>query len=387
MTINENADVNPEFVKGLEDVIASTTSIGYIDGQEGKLVYRGYDIFDLAEYSSFEETVYLLLYGKLPNQVELKAFKEKLVTYRPVMNEVMDRLAQFPCPCHPMSILRSGISLMECINESCRGSGNIEGEIEEGIKLIAQIPTLTAGIARILNNEPPVQPDPELDHAANFLYMLKGKRAHPMAERIMDISLILHADHGMNASTFASLVVAATLSDIYSSITTGISALKGPLHGGANEMVIQMLLNLNSVKEAEEYMDEVIANNKKIIGFGHRVYSTIDPRAKILQRYAEELCNITGNQQLYSIARTIETRGIEAYGKKGVYPNVDFYSGLIYHSMGIPGNMFTPIFAVSRTAGWVARIIEYLEDNRIFRPRALYVGLKGLSYVPIDKRE
>ncbi|MDF1557884.1 MAG: citrate synthase/methylcitrate synthase [ANME-2 cluster archaeon] len=385
--MREDPDEKLDFAKGLEDVVASTTSIGYLDGQLGKLVYRGYDIFDLADRSTFEETVYLLLYGKLPTGNELVTFNDKLVSYRPVMDEVMDRLARLPCPCHPMSMLRSGISLMECIDETCQVAQGIEGKQEMGIKLIAQMPTLTAGIARILNNEQPVPPDPELDHAANFLYMLAGKRADPLAERVMDVSLILHADHGMNASTFAALVVAATLSDLHSAITSGISALKGPLHGGANEMVIRMLLKLHSEEEAENYADEVIASNKRIMGFGHRVYKTIDPRAKILQQYAEDLSNITGNQQLYRVARTIERRGIEAYGKKGVCPNIDFYSGLVYHSLGIHTDMFTPIFAVSRTAGWVARILEYLENNRIFRPRAVYVGPKDLNYVPIDERD
>ncbi|MCL7475941.1 MAG: citrate/2-methylcitrate synthase [Methanosarcinales archaeon] len=380
-------DKRREFSKGLEDVIASTTSIGCLDGKKGRLVYRGYDIVDLAEYSSFEETVFLLLYGKLPNRTELGIFNDKLISHRLVMDEVIDRLAGTPCPCHPMSLLRSGISLMECVDETCQVTQDIEGKREMGIKLISQMPTLTAAIARILNNEQPVPPNPELGHAANFLYMLKGERAEPLAEKIMDVSLILHADHGMNASTFACLVVAATLSDIHSAITAGISALKGPLHGGANEMVINMLLGLHSVEEANRYADEVITSKKKLVGFGHRVYTTIDPRAKILQQYAEDISSITGNEQLFKIARIIEKRGMKAYGKKGVCPNIDFYSGLVYHCLGIRGDMFTPIFAVSRTAGWVARIVEYLEDNRIFRPRALYVGPVGMSYVPIDERK
>lgn len=385
--MRDRPDKNPDLSKGLEDVIASTTSIGYLDGQKGKLVYRGYDICDLAEYSTFEETVFLLLYGKLPTTTELEDFNDKLVSYRPVMDEVLDRLAGTPCPCHPMSLLRSGISLMECIDETCQVAQDIEGKREMGIRLIAQMPTLTAGIARILNNELPVPPDPGLNHAANFLYMLTGERAEPMAARIMDVSLILHADHGMNASTFACLVVAATLSDIHSAITAGISALKGPLHGGANEMVINMLLGLHSRDDAKRYADEVIASKKKLVGFGHRVYTTIDPRAKILRQYAGDISRITGNERLFQIARIIEKRGMKAYGKKGVCPNVDFYSGLIYYCLGIRTTMFTPIFAVSRTAGWVARIVEYLEHNRIFRPRALYVGPEGLRYVPIDERE
>lgn len=375
-----------KFSKGLENVITNTTSIGYIDGEAGRLFYRGYDIADLAEHSTFEETAYLLIYGKLPGRQELSEFTEKLVSNRNVMAEVIERLGQFPCPCHPMSMLRTGISLMECIDETCQIPLDIHGKQEAGIKLIAQIPTLTAAIARLLKNEQLVPPDPTLSYAANFLYMMKGERADPLEEKVMDSALILHADHGMNASTFAAIVVAATLSDIHSAITTGIAALKGPLHGGANECVIKMLLKLNSQEEAADYVDEIIANNKRIFGFGHRVYRSYDPRGTILKQYAEDITRITGNQHLYSIASTIEEKGIQAFGHKGVYPNVDFYSGLIYYCLGFDIPIYTPIFAVSRTTGWVARIIEYLEDNRIFRPRAEYVGPKDLTYVPIDKR-
>lgn len=374
------------FKKGLEDVITNVTHIGYIDGEAGKLVYRGYDINDLAQYSTYEETVYLLLYGKLPGRQELHDFSQKLVSYRYVMDEVMDRLAQLPCPCHPMSMLRTGISHMECIDETCQVAVNIETKLEAGIKLIAQMPTLTAAIARLLQNKQPVPPDPELSHAGNFLYMLNGEKPDPLAERVMDLAFILHADHGMNASTFAALVVAATLSDIHSAITAGIAALKGPLHGGANEQVLRMLLNLSSVEEANSYVDELAAGNKRIIGFGHRIYSTYDPRARILQQYAEDISRITGKGHLYDIAHAVEMRGIQAFGQKGIYPNVDFYSGLIFYCLGIESIMFTPIFAVGRIAGWVARIIEYLEDNRIFRPKAVYAGPRDLKYIPVEKR-
>jgi len=377
---------NPEFARGLQDIVASITRIGYIDGQAGKLVYRGYDINQLAEHSTYEETVFLLLYGKLPDQAELSAFNEKLISYRHVMDEVINKLTQLPCPCHPMSMLRTGISHMECIDDVCLIPADIQSKQEAGVKLIAQIPVLTAAISRILDNKAPVPPDSSLSHAANFLYMLKGERADPLEEKAMDVSLIIHADHGMNASTFASLVVAATLSDIHSAITAGIAALKGPLHGGANEEVMKMLLNFHSVEEAEYYVKDLVAKNKRIVGFGHRVYNTYDPRAVMLEQYAKDISLITNNKELYEIAHTIEKKGVEGLGHKGVFPNVDFYSGLIYYSMGIDTKMFTPIFAVSRIAGWVARIIEYLEDNSIFRPRAVYVGPRDLKYVPVEER-
>lgn len=380
--MNEKID----FAKGLEGVVSNTTKIGYVDGQEGRLLYRGYDIRDLAEHSTFEETVYLLLYGALPNRKELSDFSQKLASHREIPNDVMARIMDLPCPCHPMSLLRTGISLLECTGESCYVAEDVESKREEGIKLIAQMATLTAEIGRHLKKQPPIDPDRNLPHAANFLYMLNGECADPLAERVMDVALVLHADHGMNASTFASMVVASTLTDLFSAITAGISSLKGPLHGGANERVIQMLMSLSSVEEAEKYVQESIAKKEKIMGFGHRVYKAYDPRAKILQKYAKEVTEITGNQQFFEIAQTIEKRVIEAYAHKGILPNVDFYSGLIYHSLGIESSLFTPIFTVSRIAGWVARIIEYLEDNRLFRPRAVYVGPKELTYLPMEER-
>lgn len=376
-----------DYARGLEGVTSNTTRIGYVDGTEGRLLYRGYDINALAEHSSFEETAYLLIHGKLPNRAELATFTEKLIAYRKIPEDVMARIVDLPCPCHPMSLLRTGISLLECTDESCQTAEDIKSKREEGIRLIAQMATLTAEIARHLKNLPPVGPDDTLSHAANFLYMLHGKRMDPLAERIMDINLILHADHGMNASTFAAMVVASTLSDLYSAITAGIGSLKGPLHGGANQRVIEMLMGLSSPDEARAYVERAIENKEKIMGFGHRVYKTYDPRARILQGYARRVTEITGNERLFEIARTVETRVIEAYAHKGVLPNVDFYSGLIYHCLGIESGMFTPIFAVSRIAGWVARILEYLEDNRLFRPRAVYVGPENLPYVPIGERE
>ncbi len=384
--MEKGANREEKFAKGLEGVISNSTRIGYVDGAAGRLSYRGYTIEDLAEYSTYEETAYLLLSGKLPTRSELENFSDHLTALRKVPDEVLSRITDLPCPCHPMSLLRSGISLLECIDETCSIAEDLPTKKEAGIKLIAQTATLTAAIARHLAGKEPVDPDPSLPHGANFLYMLRGSRAEPLEERVMDLSLILHADHGMNASTFAAMVVASTLSDLHSAVLAGISTLKGPLHGGANERVIRMLTGISSNSEAEAFVEKAISEKTKIMGFGHRVYKTYDPRARILQHYAKELTALAGNKPLFEIAQIIEGRVTEAYGEKGIFPNVDFYSGLIYHSLGIGNTLFTPIFAVSRIAGWVARILEYLEDNRLFRPRAVYNGPRELPYLPIPER-
>ncbi len=369
--MSQSSDKEIEFAKGLEGVVATTTKVGSVDGTAGKLAYRGYDIYDLSEHSTYEETAYLLLFGARPTQTELAAFSDKLSGYRSVPEEALTRIRDLPCPCHPMSMLRSGISLLECIDDACRIAETLESKRDAGIQLIAQMATLTAAISRILEQKPPVAPDPELSHAGNFLYMLSGKRPEPLAERVMDIALILHADHGMNASTFASMVVASTLSDIHSAVSSGISTLKGSLHGGANERVIRMLEQFATPEEALAYIDKAMANKEKIMGFGHRVYKTYDPRARIFQRYARDLSELRGDMKLFNIAAAIEKKVVEKLGHKGILPNVDFYSGIIYHALGIDAAIFTPIFAVSRVTGWVARILEYLEDNRLFRPRAV----------------
>jgi citrate synthase len=376
-----------EFPKGLEGVVAATTQVGSVDGTAGKLAYRGYDVNTLAEHSTYEETAYLLLYGSLPTRSELAGFHDKLLGYRTVPDEALKRLSDLPCPCHPMSMLRSGISLLECIDDACRIAETQESKRDAGIQLIAQMATLTGAISRTLEQKPPIAPDPALSHAGNFLYMLSGKRPERLAERVMDIALILHADHGMNASTFASMVVASTLSDIHSAVSTGIATLKGSLHGGANERVIRLLEQFSTPDEALVYVDKAMANKEKIVGFGHRVYKTYDPRARIFQRYARDLSELTGDMKLFNIAEAIEKKVVEKLGSKGILPNVDFYSGIIYHALGIDASIFTPIFAVSRVAGWVARIMEYLEDNRLFRPRAIYVGPENLAYTPMDERE
>jgi citrate synthase len=374
-----------EFSKGLAGVIACESTMGYVDGQAGELIYRGYSIFDLAEHSNFEETSYLLLFGKLPTQSELDDFKKKLVENRAVPGEVIDVLKLIAKDAHPMASLRTGVSVLGALDPNAEDQ-SIENYTNIGISLIAKMATLAGAVARIRKGQEPVDPDPSLDHTANFLYMMNGEKADDYTTKVMDCSLVLHADHGMNASTFSSIVVASSMSDMYSAITAGIASLKGPLHGGANEQVMHMFDEIGSVDKVDEYVDNAIANKQTIMGFGHRVYKAYDPRAKILGKYSEESGKIHGKEELYAMAKRMEEKVIAAYGEKGIFPNVDFYSGTIYTAFGIETLMFTPIFAVSRISGWAGRVIEYVSDNRIMRPRAIYTGPMKVDYVTIDKR-
>lgn len=375
-----------EYAKGLDGVIACETHINYIDGAAGKMIYRGYDVEEIGERTNYEETTYLLLYGKLPTQSELDDFKAKLISYRSIPPEVIQVLKIIPtAKTHPMSALRTGVSALGTFNPDAEEQ-SVENYEDIGLQLIAKLATIAGAVQRIRAGKEPVEPDPSLDHSANFCYMMTGEKPSEVFEKIMDLSLVLHADHGVNASTFSSLVVISSLTDMYSAIAAGIGSLKGPLHGGANEQVLYMLNEIGSADKADEYMDNAIKNKVKIMGFGHRVYKAYDPRARIFALHSKELCEAAGKPELYEIAKRVEDKVIEAYGEKGIFPNVDFYSGTIYHCLGIETAMFTPLFAVSRVAGWVARILEYLPQNRIFRPRAIYLGEKDLQYVPIDQR-
>ncbi len=377
--------VTVQLGKGLEGAITGETEIGYVDGEKGWLVYRGYNIFDLAENSTFEETSYLLLFGKLPTRQELDEFKQKLVSYRPIPGEVIDTLKAIPKEAHPMAALRTGVSVLGCLDPDA-DICTVESETEISIKLISQMATIAAAIARIRKGLEPVDPDPSLDHTANYLLMTNGEQPDELMEKVMDVALILHADHGMNNSTFTTMCIHSTLSDMYSAIVGGIGSLKGPLHGGANEQALADLLKLKDEEDAARYVKDCTAQKKKIMGFGHRVYKAYDPRAKILGKYSQEVTEKKGMGHLYRIAKRIEDEVIAAYGAKGIFPNVDFYSGTIYYAFGIEPAMFTPIFAVSRISGWCARVLEHLPVNRIFRPRAAYVGVLEAKYVPIDER-
>jgi len=374
-----------KFSKGLEGVIAAISSISFIDGEKGILVYRGYSIESLAKHSNYEEVVYLLIHGELPNKTQLGNMKETMKSYRKI-DHMINVLKSFPKDAHPMDVLRSVVSLLGIY---CPDKFDFSKEIklQKVLRVVAKLPVIVAAYDRIRNGKEPIAPDPNMDHAENFLYMLTGEKPSKEDAKIMDLILVLHADHGMNASTFSSMVTISTLSDIYSSITSGIGTLKGPLHGGANERVLKMLNEIGSVDKTESWLDEAMEERKKIMGFGHRVYKAYDPRAKILKKYAKELTERNGNTTFFEIGEKIEKYMIDRVGDKGIQPNVDFYSGIVLNGLGIPTDLFTPIFAISRSSGWGAHVLEYLEANRLFRPRAIYNGPLNLDYVKIEARE
>ncbi len=374
-----------EYSKGLEGVIAALSSISYIDGSQGKLVYRGIPIEMLAKYSNYEETAYLLLYGELPTKEALENFTQQMKTFRILPKRVEDCIRELPPNPHPMDILKVAVAHTALYDPDrlrcCR-----EGVMSKVIRIIAQIPTMIAYYHRARTGQDIVPPDPDLGHAANFLYMLHGKKPDKEEARIFDVALVLHAEHGLNASTFAAMVTASTLSDINSAIVSAIGTLKGPLHGGANERVLKMLDEIGTPDKAEEYVLNALSEKRRIMGFGHRVYKTYDPRARILKEYAEYLSNKYNDRRYIEIGERIEKIMIRELGKKGIFPNVDFYSGIVYQFLGIPRDLFTPVFAMARSVGWAAHVCEYVQNNRIFRPRAYYTGPDYVEYVPIDKR-
>jgi len=373
------------FSRGLEGVIAAESALTYIDGQKGILAYVGIPIEELAEHSTFEETAFLLLHQRLPTRAELQKFQEELARHRPVPGAVINILKALPRQAAPMALLRTAVSALGHF-EPTADDVSPSALREKAIKLISQMATLTAAIGRLRHNQEIVPPDLPLSHSANFLYMLTGKKPAESAARVFDIVLILQADHEFPASTFASLVVASTLSDVYSAISAALGALKGPLHGGASEHVVRMILEIGEPARAEQYIREKLARHERIMGFGHRVYKTYDPRARILKRYLHQLAAQHGETQLFQIGQIIEKTVIEALGSKGIFPNVDFYSGPVCYALGIELELLTPIFAVSRVAGWMAHIIEYLSNNKLFRPTTRYVGPPLGHYVPIDLR-
>jgi citrate synthase len=373
---------SPTFKAGLEDVVAGVSEICFVDGREGRLVYCGYDIADLAKHSSFEEVTYLLYNKKLPTQAELAAFDAQLKANRAVPAEVLAGLKALPKSIHPMAALRTAISLLGNFDPDAEKTGR-DAYVATSVKLVAQTATVVAAWERIRNGQEPVAPRLDLSHAANFLYMLTGTEPDAFQAHVFDVALILHADHELNASTFSGRVTVATLTDIYSAVTAAVGALKGPLHGGANEQVMLMEEEIGSVENVEPWIKEALAAKKKIMGFGHRVYKTKDPRAYILEELSEEVGKRAGNTKWVEMTREIERVVLR---EKGLYPNVDLYSGSAYYVMGIKTDLFTPIFAVSRVAGWTAHILEQLANNRIMRPRAEYVGPEKLAYVPLAER-
>ncbi|MCH7759917.1 citrate synthase [candidate division TA06 bacterium] len=376
---------NAKAIKGLVGVIAAETNLSFIDGMKGVLIYKGYNIHALAQYSTFEETAYLLWYGKLPTQKELKDLKETLVANRSIPDPVLNLILSAPKTASPMDILRSAVSLLGLYDQDAGPSeaDSEEGNLRKAQRLTAQFPTIIAAIDRQRQEKKPISFDPKLSHAANFFYMLTGERPTEQRSRDFDICLILHADHGFNASTFSARVTISTLSDLHSAITSAIGTLKGPLHGGANERVIQMLKEIGSVDRVETFIRESLSRKEKIPGFGHRVYRTEDPRATVLREMSKRLGEENGESKWYEMSRKVEE---VMKSDKGISLNVDFYSASVYHSMGISPKLFTPIFALARIIGWTGHVIEQLQDNRIIRPSDLYIGSKNLKYTPIQER-
>jgi 2-methylcitrate synthase len=370
--------------KGLEGIVAANSGVCFIDGEAGVLAYRGIDIHELAENSTFEETTYLLWNGNLPNQFALREFQSQLALSRTLDQRIIDMLRSFPSTATPMEVLRTAVSALSFYDADEKDNSH-DANVRKAYNLTAQLPMIVAIYDRLRKGLEVIAPDRSLSHSANFLWMLNGVKPSETATRTLDIALILHADHELNASTFAARVIAATLSDIHSAITGAIGALKGPLHGGANEGVMRMLYAIDKAGvDPVEYVKDMLAAKQKISGFGHRVYKTEDPRATHLRRMSEQLGNDAGQPKWFQMSRAIE---LYIKAEKRLNANVDFYSASTYATLGIDIDLYTPIFAISRVAGWAAHVIEQLDDNRLIRPRAEYIGpVYPSHWIPVEDR-
>ena len=374
-----------EYRPGLEGIPAAQSAISNVDGQKGILEYRGIPIEELASKSTFLETAYLLIWGKLPTSEELIVFEREVSQNRKIKYRIRDMMKCFPESGHPMDALQASAAALGLFY-SRRDLDNPAYIRNAVVRLLANIPTMVAAFELMRRGDDAVRPHSDLDYAANFLYMLNEEIPDPLAARIFDVCLILHAEHTMNASTFSARVTASTLTDPYAVVASAVGTLGGPLHGGANEEVIQMLEEIGSIENVRPYIEDRLQRKVKIMGFGHRVYKVKDPRATILQKLAEQLFAKFGHDKYYDIAQEIELYVSEKLGHKGVFPNVDFYSGLVYRKLGIPTDFFTPIFAIARVAGWLAHWKEQLGENRIFRPTQVYDGKQNVPYIPIEQR-
>ena len=370
---------------GLEGVPVTQSAICEIDGNKGELSYRGYPIGELASKSSFLETTFLLIWGQLPTANQLREFEEAIQMHRRLSFRVRDMMKCFPATGHPMDALQSSAASLGLFY-SRRAIDDPEYIYDAVVRLIAKIPTMVAAFQLIRKGQDPIQPRDDLPYSANFLYMLTEREPDPLAARVFDRCLILHAEHSLNASTFSARVTASTLTDPYAVIASAVGTLAGPLHGGANEDVIAMLEEINSPDQAKAYLTNAISEKSKIMGFGHREYKVKDPRATLLQNFAEDLFARFGKDAMYDVAKAVENEASPLLGPKGIYPNVDFYSGLVYRKLGIPRDLFTPIFAISRVAGWLAHWREQLSANRIFRPTQIYTGEKIRTWTALDER-
>jgi citrate synthase len=371
-----------QYSPGLEGVVAARTAMSDVNGRTGKLLYRGFDIAELAEKSTFEETCYLLYKGALPNRGELEQLKRDLSDQRSLPVQVISLLKGLDPSAEPMDLLRTGVSALAHYDADVADM-SIEANVRKALRLVAQTTTLVAAIGRMHRGLEPLAPDPQFSVAADFLRMWSGKQPDETAVKVFDVCLILHADHGMNASTFTARVIASTLSDMHSAVVGAIGALKGPLHGGANAAVMEMLEEIGEVSVAEEWTRHALANKKRVMGFGHRVYKVYDPRATVLKRFSKELGVQKSETKWYDMSEKVEKVVLEV---KELNPNVDFYSASTYHMLGLERFIFTPIFALSRMAGWTAHILEQYENNRLMRPESEYVGPPNMVYTPLDKR-
>ena len=375
-----------DFFPGLAGIPAAKSSISFVDGEKGILEYRGVRIEDLAEHSSFLETTFLLLRNRLPTKLELENFTRDISHHRRIKYRIIDLLKSLPEHGHPMDALQAAVAALgmfypaqEVLNEDTR--------YLTAVRLIAKLPTIVAAFARLRRGDEVIQPRDDLSYADNFLYMLTKRVPDPSLAKIFDVCLILHAEHTMNASTFSGMVTASTLADPYTVISSAIGTLKGPLHGGANEAVIHMLEEINSLDHIPMYLDHKLTNKEKVMGFGHRIYKVKDPRAIVMQGFAQQLDAHRETQSLFTLARGVEAHMESRVGPKGIRPNVDFYSGIIYHRMGIETDLFTPIFAMARVAGWLAHCFEQYQENHLFRPDQIYEGPHHRPYEPIETRE
>lgn len=375
-----------EYRAGLEGIPATQSSISFVDGQRGVLEYRGISVEELAEKSNFLETSYLLIWGELPKKEELEHFEHEIQHHRRLKYRIRDMMKCFPEGGHPMDALQACAAALGLFY-SRRALDDPTYIREAVVRLLAKIPTMVAAFQLMRQGNDPIQPRDDLDYSANFLYMLTEIEPDPFAAHVFDVCLTLHAEHTINASTFSAMVTASTLTDPYAVVASAVGTLAGPLHGGANEEVITMLEEeIGSVENVRPYVEHCIEKKAKIMGFGHRVYKVKDPRATILQHLAEQLFEKYGEDKFYDVAVELERVVQEKLGHKGIYANVDFYSGLVYRKLGIPTDLFTPVFAISRTAGWLAHWKEQLEENRIFRPTQIYTGTHANPYVPMEKR-
>ncbi len=374
-----------EFKPGLEGIPAAQSSISFVDGKQGILEYRGIRIQELAKKSSFLEVAFLLIWGKLPTYNELEDFKNDILYHRRIKYRIRDMMKCFPESGHPMDALQTSAAALGLFY-SRRALDDPEYIRHAVVRLLAKIPTMIAAFNLMRKGNDAVQPNDSLDYAANFLYMMTERRPYDLQSQIFDTCLTLHAEHTINASTFSAMVTASTLTDPYAVIASAVGTLAGPLHGGANEEVLLMLEEIGSVDNVKAYVDKCVENKQKIMGFGHRVYKVKDPRAVILQGLAEQLFEVEGEDPYYKVALELEKIVEDRYGHKGIYANVDFYSGLVYRKLGIPSDLFTPLFAIARVAGWLAHWKEQLGVNRIFRPTQQYKGLHDQPYIPLEER-